>query len=279
MRAERVSVEAPELVRVRALCKSYVRRSSPRGSGRDVLALDDVDLTLRAGATMALVGQSGSGKSTLARCLALLERPSAGEVWFEGIEVSSLSGRALTPYRRQLQIIFQDPATALNPRLRAVEIVSEPWTIMGSGTRSERHGRALELMERVGLDPQWGRRRPLELSGGQRQRLAIARALALEPKLLILDESLSGLDPSVQAQIVHLLRELQATRTLACLYVSHDLDLMRHVAGELVVLHAGRLVEHGPTCELLANPQHPETQALVSALPRPAGGPAPAPRA
>jgi len=254
-----------ELLRVHHLEKSYTRRSSLR-RGEEIAALDNVDLTLGAGATLALVGASGSGKSTLARCLALLETPSAGEIWFEGQELTSLSGRSLIPFRRQIQLIFQDPATALNPRLSAGEIVAEPLVIVGWGSRGERRARALELMETVELSASWSERHPLELSGGQRQRLAIARALALEPKVLILDEAFSGLDLSLQAQMVGLVQDVQASRSLACLYVSHDLDLMGTVADELGVMHAGRIVEQGDASELLARPQHPRTQELVEAL-------------
>jgi ABC-type glutathione transport system ATPase component len=254
-----------EILRARNLGKRYHRRSSLRHGG-EIVALEDVDLTLHAGATLALVGASGSGKSTLARCLALLETPSTGEIWLDGQNLSSLTGRELVPHRRQIQLVFQDPATSLNPRLSSTEIVAEPFLVTGWGTRGERRRRAQELMETVGLSASWSERRPLELSGGQRQRLAIARALALEPKVLVLDEALSALDLSLQAQMVSLIQDLQASRTLACLYVSHDLDLMGTVADELAVMHAGRIVEQGATSELLARPQHPRTQELVAAL-------------
>ncbi len=230
-----------------------------------------MDLTLEPGTTLALVGPSGSGKSTLARCLALLETPSSGEIWLDGRNLSSLTGRALVPFRRQIQLVFQDPATALNPRLAAAEIVAEPLLVAGRGTRHDQRRRAQELLETVGLPASFEKCRPLELSGGQRQRLAIARALALEPTVLILDEALSGLDLSLQAQMVSLVQDLQASRALACLYVSHDLDLMGTVADDMAVMHAGRIVEQGGASELLARPQHPRTQEMVAALRAAAG--------
>lgn len=254
-----------ERLRARHLGKRYRRRLSLRRS-QEIHALREVDLCLEPGATLALVGASGSGKSTLARCLALLESPSSGEIWFDGRSLTSLTGRALVPFRRQIQLVFQDPATALNPRLAAAEIVAEPLRVAGRGSRHEQRRRARALLETVGLPASCERRRPLELSGGQRQRLAIARALALEPKVLILDEALSGLDLSLQAQMVSLVQELQAARALACLYVSHDLDLMGTVADDMAVMHAGRIVEQGRASELLARPQHPRTREMVAAL-------------
>jgi len=242
----------PEVVRASGLFKRYLRRGGPGGTV-EVRALDGVDLALAAAATLAIVGESGSGKSTLARCLAGLEAPDRGEIVLEGGS----------------QLIFQDSATALNPRLRAVEIVEEPLVILRRGSGRERRRRALELFERVGLSGDFAARRPLELSGGQRQRLAIARALAVEPRLLILDEALTGLDVSSQAQILDLLRELQAAHALACLLISHDLGVVAAVADEVAVLHQGRIVERGPVAGVLAAPQHDETRALVAAIPAP----------
>ncbi len=269
MEAEkRVQPGQPEpLVHVQGLSKRYLQR---RWFSREkflVQALDNVELTIARGCTLALVGESGSGKSTLARCLARLEEPSSGEIWYEGRNLLDLSPQQLLPFRRQIQLIFQDPASALNPRLSAVEIVAEPLAIQQCGTKKERHQRALELMEQVGLPPQWRDRLPLEFSGGQRQRLAIARALALEPKFLILDEALSGLDLSLQAQIVNLLLELQALHSLTYLYISHDLSLVGHIADEVAVMHQGKIVERARTSELFAHPQHPHTRALLAAIP------------
>lgn len=258
---------ADDFVRVRGLHKRYVRRSGLLRPGHAVQALEDVDLTLGAGSTLALVGESGSGKSTLARCLARLEEPDSGEIWFEGRNLVGLTSRELVPFRRHVQLIFQDSAHALNPRFSALDIVEEPLRIQRRGSRAERRRRALELMETVGLPSAWGARRPFELSGGQRQRLAIARALAVEPKLLILDEAFSGLDVSVQAQIVNLLLELQSSRPLSYLFVSHDLGLMGRIAGEIAVLYRGRIVERGSVPAIFAAPQHPHTRALLHSIP------------
>jgi ABC-type glutathione transport system ATPase component len=256
----------PALIRVCGLTKRYVRRGERRGSpARPALA--DVDLEVAQGATLALVGQSGSGKSTLARCLARLEEPTSGQIWFEGADVLALHGRRLRPFRERVQLILQDSASALDPRLSAVEIVAEPLEILGRGGRRERRRRALELMETVGLPPAWGGRRPGELSGGQRQRLAIARALAVLPRLLILDEAFSGLDASIQAQIAGLLQELRGQHGLTCLYISHDLALMACLAREVAVLFEGRIVERGSVERLFADPRHPHTRARIAAVP------------
>jgi ABC-type glutathione transport system ATPase component len=243
----------PPILRARGLTRTYVRRGARRGAA--VRALDGVDLAIARGAAVALVGQSGSGKSTLARCLARLEQPDAGEVWLDETDV------------RRVQLVFQDAATALSPRLTAAAIVSEPLDIRGALSRAERRQRALELMRAVGLDPAWADRRPLELSGGQRQRLGIARALAVQPALLILDEAFSGLDPSIQAQMAALLEGLRARLALTLLYISHDLALMSVVADEVAVMFEGRIVEQGPPARLLADAQHPHTRALVAAMP------------
>ncbi len=261
------TAKAAALVHIHGLSKHYVQR---RWFSRDkflVQAIDNVELTIPSGSTLALVGESGSGKSTLARCLARLEEPSSGEIWFDGRNLLALSAGELLPVRQQIQLIFQDPTAALNPRLSAAEVIAEPLVILGRGTKKERRQGALELMEQVGLAPQWADRLPLELSGGQRQRLAIARALVLQPKFLILDEALSGLDLSIQAQIVNLLLELQASHSLTYLYISHDLSLIGHLANEVVVMHQGKIVERARTSELFGNPQHPHTRALLAASP------------
>jgi ABC-type glutathione transport system ATPase component len=195
---------------------------------------------------MALIGRSGSGKSTLARCLARLEEADSGEIWFAGRDLAKMRGRDLVPYRRQIQLIFQDPAASLNPRFTAVEIVSEPLLIARVGTKKERRERALDLMERVGLSRQIASRLPFELSGGQRRRLAIARALALQPRLLILDEALTGLDLSTQAQICNLLIDLQEASLLTYLVISHDLDLLAHLADDVAILEKGCILKRTP---------------------------------
>ena len=255
------------LLDVRGLRKSYEQGRWYSREKFHVTALDGVDLSISQGATLAVVGESGSGKSTLARCLVRLEEPSEGEIWYRGRNLLLLNRAALRAVRSEIQLIFQDPATALNPRLTAAEIVAEPLRIQHRGSRNEQRARALALMEQVGLSRNSARRRPAEFSGGQRQRLAIARALALEPRLLILDEALSALDLSVQAQIVNLLLELQESRGLTYLYITHDLSLIERLADEAVVMHRGRIVERGAPGELLRNPQDAQTHALVRAMP------------
>ena len=214
-----------------------------------VRALDGVDLSIAPGSTTALVGQSGSGKSTLARCLARLEQPDAGEILATAGAV---------------QLVFQDAAATLNPRMRAAEIVAEPLAIRGC-PRAERRRRALELMALAGLPPDGAARLPGQFSGGQRQRLAIARALTLEPALLILDEALSGLDLSIQAQILNLLADLQDARGLAYLHITHDLSLALRMADRIAVMHRGRIVECAPALNFERTAAHPHTRALLEA--------------
>jgi len=251
------------LVRTRGLSKQYVQRSPFSRKKFVVDALVDVDLEIAHGCLTALVGESGSGKSTLASCLALLEKPDRGGIWFEGNEISRCDDRELAALRPKIQMVFQDSAGALNPRFTAGEIIAEPLEIQGREVRKNLRVRACELMEEVGLSPDWVDRRPLELSGGQRQRLAIARAIALKPAFLILDESLSGLDLSTQAQILNLLLDLQASHSLTYLLISHDLSLVGQVADFVAVMHQGRLVEQGTTQEIFARPQHAHTRELL----------------
>ncbi len=227
---------------VRGLSKRYVQQRPFGRRKATIEALADIDLAVPAGRTLALIGESGSGKSTLARCLALLERPDSGEIWFQGRNLLGLSQAELRRARRKIQLIFQDPAQALNPRLSAVELVAEPLEIARWGTREGRRQRARDLMEEVGLSRQWGNRRALEFSGGQRQRLALARALAVEARVLILDEALSALDLPLRAQMVRLLLDLQLTRGLAYLLISHDLPLVERAADQVAVMHGGRIV-------------------------------------
>lgn len=260
------------LVQVEALSKTYAPHGWFWRRESRVEALRDVHLSIEAGSTHALVGESGSGKSTLARCLARLEMPSAGRLWFDGRDLLSLSPLELRSVRREIQLIFQDPAASLSPRFTAAEIVEEPLHVQHIGTRRERRECALRLLDLVGIPAGWSDRRPFEFSGGQRQRLAIARALTLSPRFLILDEAFSALDLSLQAQMVNLLLDLQAARGLTYLYITHDLSLVGHVADEISVLHRGRIVEHGKTPELFSAPRHPQTQALLEAMPILAAG-------
>lgn len=254
------------LLRVGGLCKQFVQRRNFARTKFLVNAFEDVNLQLFRGRTLALVGESGAGKSTLARCIALLERPSKGNIALDGVDLLALNKMQLFPIRRRIQLIFQDPASALNPQLSALEIIAEPLAIQNVGTNSEHRGRGLQLMEQVGLDPQDAQKKPLEFSGGQKQRLAIARALALEPDLLILDESLSALDALNRDLIVQLLVDLQAARSLAYLYVSHDLRLVSQFADEVAVMYQGKIVEQQKTRELFAHPGHFHTRELLSTV-------------
>lgn len=247
---------------------------------RRVETLRGVDLSVRRGSVLALVGDSGAGKSTLARCIAMLDKPEAGAIHFGGNDVTALRARELRALRPQVQLIFQDPATALNPRFTAEQLIAEPLLVQGWGTTQLRCERSAELMREVGLSPDHLDRRPAHFSGGQQQRLAMARALALRPRLLVLDEALSGLDPSTEVQIANLLLDLRATHDLTCILISHDLALVAQLADEVAVMHAGSIVECGPTRSVLSAPSHGATRAAVEAatamqsLPSAAGGPA-----
>ncbi|MFI5022696.1 MAG: ABC transporter ATP-binding protein [Alphaproteobacteria bacterium] len=238
-----------------------------RGGG-SLPALVRVSFAILPGETLALVGESGCGKTTLARTAALLYRPDGGSVRLGGIELTALSQRALKPFRRQIQLVFQDPFGSLNPRLTVGSIVAEPLVIHRIGKAAERRARAVALLESLGLDAADLERYPHEFSGGQRQRIAIARALVLEPKLLVADEPLSALDVSIQAQILELLRDLRRRLGLAMLFISHDLAAVDRIADRIAVMYLGRLVELAPRAALFARPSHPYTQALLAALPR-----------
>jgi oligopeptide transport system ATP-binding protein len=255
------------LLLVRRLRKDYLQRKPFSTAKFSVRALDSADLEVRLGTTLAIIGESGAGKSTLARCLALLEVPTQGEIWFAGRNVTQLSGNERRRFHRKVQLIFQDPASAFNPCLTAAEIVEEPLHIQNEGTPANRRQRALGIMERVGLPVGLADNHPLEFSGGQRQRLAIARALVLEPELLILDEALSGLDPFNQGLIRKLLDELQQSYSLTYIHICHDLRLAQSCADETAVLHRGRVVEQNTTAALFERPTHPYTQALIAAVP------------
>jgi oligopeptide transport system ATP-binding protein len=255
------------LVRVQHLSKTYVQRRSFSQNGYKVQALEDASLTISRGTTLALVGDSGSGKSTLARCLALVEKPSAGEITFDGRNLLALRSRELFAVRSQIQLIFQESASALNPRMTALEIVTEPLAIQKRGTKTQQRECAMEWIVRVGLPSDSRRKRPMEFSGGQRQRLAVARALVLEPKLLILDEALSGLDLANQEMIVQLLAELQKEQSLTYLHISHDLRLVSQFADEIAVMNDRRIVEQQPAAKLFANPQEAYTRDLLLAMP------------
>jgi ABC-type glutathione transport system ATPase component len=261
------SRETGALLCVRRLSKDYVQRHPLSQARFLVRALDNVNLSVPRGKTLAIIGDSGAGKSTLARCLALLESPTQGDIWFEGTSLHRLPKRDLFSIRREIQLIFQDPVSALNPRFTAGEIIAEPLAIQKHGTKVERLQQVSRLLEQVGLPQEWHEKRPLEFSGGQRQRLAIARALALNPKLLVLDEALSAVDVLNQSLILSLLADLQKRHLLTYVYVSHDLPAVRGFADEVAVMYQGQIVEQKPASELFAAPEHPRTQELLAAMP------------
>ncbi|MCJ0978543.1 ATP-binding cassette domain-containing protein [Rhodococcus sp. ARC_M12] len=252
-----------QLLTVRGLNKTF---DVGRGKLR---ALDAIDLDLRRGETLGLVGESGCGKSTLARTLMMLERPDSGTVAFDGIDPFALRGKDLLAWRRRVQMVFQDPYGSLNSRMTAGDIIGEPWrTHKGLyKTRRDRSARVRELLHLVGLRPSDENRFPQEFSGGQRQRLGIARALALNPDVIICDEPVSALDLSVQAQVLNLLNDLQKQLGISYVFISHDLSVVRHVADRVAVMYLGRIVESGATEAVFERPSHPYTAALMSAAP------------
>jgi len=247
--------------------ESIVKHFPVRGHrGETVRAVEDVSLEVRRGETLGIVGETGCGKSTLARCLTRLYDLTSGRVVFAGDDISSLSRRALRPYRRRMQMIFQDPYSSLNPRRRVGSIIGDPFTVHGLARGSERKRRVQELMELVGLNPEHYNRFPAEFSGGQRQRIGIARALALRPELIVCDEPVSALDVSIQAQILNLLSDLQGDLDLTYVFIAHDLSVVRHVSDRIAVMYLGKVVEVADTEELFARPRHPYTKALLSAM-------------
>lgn len=257
----------PPLLKVQSLVKTFEKKKLS-GQHEEVRALDGVSFSILPGTTLAILGESGSGKSTLGFCLACLEKPTSGDIWFEDANLIKMPEKELRTFRRKIQLIFQDPANSLNPRWSVGQILAEPMLLQGKLGRDEVRRRACSLLERVGLSPDMEERAPVELSGGQRQRLAIARALALEPRLLILDEALSALDCSVQAQIINLLVELQVSLGMAYLFISHDLVMAAHLADEIAVMSRGRIVEQGSPGNILRNPSSEITRELLAATPR-----------
>ncbi|MGZ4766113.1 MAG: dipeptide ABC transporter ATP-binding protein, partial [Ilumatobacteraceae bacterium] len=257
---------AEPLLVVRSLAKQFRQKARGWGKFNFVDAVSGIDLDLRAGETLGLVGESGCGKSTTARLLLRLEEPSGGTVTLGGLELTGLDANAMRPARQRMQMVFQDPYASLNPRLSVQEIIAEPLIVHG---RTERAARVRQLLAMVGLDPTYARRFPHEFSGGQRQRLGIARALALDPEVLVLDEPVSALDVSVQASILNLLMDLRDELDVAYLFIAHDLSVVRHIADRLAVMYMGRIVETGTAGEVYDAPAHPYTKALMSAVPIP----------
>jgi len=255
------------LVEVSHLVKHFVRDKGLFRPGTRVAAVDDVSFEIEEGETFGLVGESGSGKTTTGRCLLRLLEATSGEVRFRGDNILAYSRARMRATRRQMQIVFQDPYSSLNPRMRARQIVEEPLIIHRLGDRHERRRRVAELFDLVGLDASHLERYPREFSGGQRQRIGLARALALSPTFLVLDEPVSALDVSVQAQVVNLLMDLQRRLKLTYLFIAHDLRLVEHVCGRVAVMYRGRIVEIGSAARLFAAPRHPYTRALLSAIP------------
>jgi oligopeptide/dipeptide ABC transporter ATP-binding protein len=253
------------LVEVRNLVKHF-----PVENSDDVVqAVDDVSFGIVEGETLGLVGESGCGKSTVGRCILRLHEPTSGEVLFEGKNIIALANTEMQLLRRQMQIIFQDPYASLNPRLSIRSIVSEPLKIHRIGSRAEQNERVADLLQKVGLDPRYADRYPHEFSGGQRQRIGIARALALNPKLIICDEPVSALDVSVQAQVVNLLQDIQDEFGLTYLFISHGLAVVEHISDRVAVMYLGNIVEICGSADLYERPLHPYTKALLSAIPVP----------
>lgn len=239
------------------------------GRRKVVRAVDGVDLTVGHGEIVGLVGESGSGKTTLGRAVLRLVEPTGGLIRFEGVDIGALRGRRLRPIRRRMQVVFQDPYTALSPRLQIRQVIAEPLRLHRLVDRADEEDRVAELLGKVGLEPYMMDRYPHEMSGGQRQRIAIARALALEPRFIVADEPVSALDVSVRAQILRILLELQRRDGIAILFISHDLGVVERVADRVAVMYRGRIVEEAPTDRLMTRPLHPYTQALLSAVPDP----------
>jgi ABC-type oligopeptide transport system ATPase subunit len=254
------------VLEVSHLTKRFARQHGWFGSAHATTAVDDVSFSIEAGETFGLVGESGSGKTTTGRCVLRLVEPTSGQIRFEGEDILAFDPDRLRAARRRVQIVFQDPYSSLNPRMRVGAIVEEPLAIHHIGTPAERKARVDELLSLVGLEPTTRDRRPREFSGGQRQRIGLARALALNPSFLIADEPVSSLDVTVQGQIVDLLMELQQRLKLTYLFIAHDLRLVENICSRVAVMHRGRIVEMGAVSSIFASPRHAYTQALLSAV-------------
>jgi oligopeptide/dipeptide ABC transporter ATP-binding protein len=262
--------EAEVLLHVEDLAKHFPVGQRAFGSHSGVVrAVDGVSFSLRSGETLAVVGESGCGKSTLARCITRLLQPTAGRIVFAGRDITALSRSQMRPLRRDMMMIFQDPFGSLDPRMRVGTIIAEPLEVHGYGDKRAIESRVRHLLERVGLSPEHYHRFPHEFSGGQRQRIGIARALALEPRLIVCDEPVSALDVSVQAQILNLLADLQEDFGLTYLFITHNLDVVRHIADRVLVMYLGKVIEEASGADLFRHPRHPYTASLLSAIPVP----------
>ena len=260
----------PPLLDARNIVKHYpIRGGVWMKQTGSVKAVDGVSLTIGEGETVGLVGESGCGKTTFGRAILRLEEPTAGEIFFQGRNIMAYSRNEMQALRREMQIIFQDPFSSLNPRKSVGQIIGEPLLVHGVKSREQRDGRVLELLEVVGLRKEHMRRYPHQFSGGQRQRIGVARALALKPKLVVCDEAVSALDVSIQAQVINLLKDLQQDFGLTYLFISHDLSVVEHVSDRVAVMYLGKIVEIAPSKALYLEPLHPYTQALLSAVPVP----------
>ncbi|HZE45969.1 MAG TPA: ABC transporter ATP-binding protein, partial [Xanthobacteraceae bacterium] len=266
------SAEAQPLLQVRGLRMHFpvTEGMIARRHIGDVKAVDGVDLAIQRGETLGLVGESGCGKTTMGRCILRLEKPTAGEILYNGIDIARLDRRELVALRRRIQVIFQDPYSSLNPRQKVGSIIGEPMMVHGVEKDPRRRAdRVRELLSVCGLNPNFADRYPHEMSGGQRQRVGIARALALNPEFIVCDEAVSALDVSIQAQIINLLEDLRERFGLTYLFIAHDLSVVRHLCQRVAVMYLGRIVEMAQSDELFDNPLHPYTQALLSAVPVP----------
>lgn len=267
-----------EVLRVAGLKKYFpVRRGLLQSVAGHVRAVDGVSFDIQAGETLCLVGESGCGKSTVGKTILRLQEPTAGQIWLGGTEVTTLSEEQMRAHRRQVQMVFQDPYSSLNPRMRVGQIIAEPLENFDIAHGAEKDRQVLALLDKVGLRQDAVARFPFEFSGGQRQRLGIARALALNPRLIVADEPVSALDVSIQSQILNLLMTLRQQRNMAMVFISHDLSVVRHISDDVAVMYFGSIVELAPAAELFEQPAHPYTQLLLSSIPKrkqPAGTPA-----
>lgn len=257
-----MSEELTPILEVQNLCKFF-----PAGGKKFVHAVNNVSFTLKRGETLGIVGESGCGKSSMGRTILKIVEPTSGKIIYDGVDITNLSRRQMLPYRKKMQMIFQDPYASLNPRFTVGEIIEEPMIIHNMGTPAERKRIVQNLIETVGLKPDHIRRYPHEFSGGQRQRIGIARALALNPEFIVCDEPISALDVSIQAQVINLLEKLQHERGFSYLFIAHDLEMVHHISHKIGVMYLGNMVEYGTSDEVYKHPLHPYTKALISASP------------